>query len=65
MSKFKANADNKFGVAEIMGLVFERVENIVKERVNAGCLSIYSISYTVFKRILTVGLESRDCVVKT
>ena len=29
MSKFKASADNKLGVAEIMGFVFERVENIV------------------------------------
>ena len=29
MSKFKANADDKYGVAEIMGFAFERVENIV------------------------------------
>ena len=36
MSKFKANPDDKFGVAEIMGFVFERVENIVGKGENAG-----------------------------
>ena len=36
MSKFIASADNKFGVAEIMGFVFERVENIVGKGENAG-----------------------------
>ena len=36
MSKFKASADDKFGVAEIMGFVFERVENIVGKGENAG-----------------------------
>ena len=36
MSKFKASTYNKFGVAEIMGLVFERVENIVGKVENSG-----------------------------
>ena len=35
MSKFKASAV-VFGVAEIMGFVFERVENIVGKKENAG-----------------------------
>ena len=36
MSKFNASADDKFGVAEIMGFVFERVENTVGKGENAG-----------------------------
>ena len=36
MSKFKASANGKFGVAEIMRFVFERVENIVGKGENAG-----------------------------
>ena len=36
MSKFKASADDKFGVAEMMGFVFERVENIVGKGKNAS-----------------------------
>ena len=36
MSNFKASADDKFGVAEIMGFVFEWVENIVGKGENAG-----------------------------
>ena len=36
MSKFKARAYNKFGVAEIMGYIFEREENIVGKGENAG-----------------------------
>ena len=36
MSRFKASTDDKFGVAEIMGFVFERVENIVGKGENAG-----------------------------
>ena len=30
MSKFKTNADDKFGVADMMEFVFERVENVGK-----------------------------------
>ena len=36
MSKFKANTDDNFGVAEIMGIVLGRVENIVGKGENAG-----------------------------
>ena len=36
MFKFKASADDKLGVTEIMGFVFERVENIVGKGENAG-----------------------------
>ena len=36
MPKFKASTDDKFGLAEIMGFVFERVENIVGKGENAG-----------------------------
>ena len=36
MSKFEASADDKFSVTEIMGFVFERVENIVGKGENAG-----------------------------
>ena len=36
MSKFKASADDEFGVAEIIEFVFERVENIVGKGENAG-----------------------------
>ena len=36
MFKFQASADNKFGLAEIKGFVFERVENIVGKGENAG-----------------------------
>ena len=35
MSKFKANAENKFDVGEIMGFVFERAEKIVGKGENA------------------------------
>ena len=33
---FNASTDDKFGVAEIMGFVFERVENIEGKGENAG-----------------------------
>ena len=36
MSEFKVNADDKFGVAEIMAFVFGRVENVVGNGENAG-----------------------------
>ena len=36
MSKFKASSDDKFGGAEIMGFVFERLANIVGKGENAG-----------------------------
>ena len=36
MSKFKASADDKFGVAEKIRCVFERVENTVGIGQNAG-----------------------------
>ena len=36
MSKFKASAEDKFGVAEIMEFVFEWVKNIVGKGENAG-----------------------------
>ena len=52
MSKFKASADDKFVVAEKMGFVFERVENIVEKGENA----VYSISSSLFsKGFFTVG----------
>ena len=35
MSKFKGRADDKFGEAEIIGFVFERVGNIVGKGENA------------------------------
>ena len=36
MSKFKASADDKFGVAETMEFVFGTVENSVGQGENAG-----------------------------
>ena len=36
MSKFKADADDKFGLGEITRFVFERVENIVGNGEDAG-----------------------------
>ena len=54
MCKFKTSADEKFGVAEIMGLIFERVENIVAKRENAG-YQHFSFFYNAFQRLLTLG----------
>ena len=55
MSEFKVNADDKFGVAEIMAFVFDRVENVVGNGENAG-YQVFSFSDNVFKRLLTLGL---------
>ena len=55
MSEFKASADDKFGVAKIVGFVFERVENIMGKGENTG--------YQHFLLFLVV--KSWDCVVKS
>ena len=54
MSKLKDSAGDKFGVAEIMGFVCERLENIVeKEKMLDTC--IFSFCFNVLKRLLTLG----------
>ena len=61
MFEFKANADDKFDVAEIMGFVFERVENIVGKGENAGyqhfLLFPQCFQKTSFPGLLKVGMS--------
>ena len=60
MSKFKVSIDNKFGAAEIMGFVFERVENIVGKGDNAGyqhcLLFLQCFQKTSYSGSLKVGI---------
>ena len=65
MSKFKANADDKFGLAEIIRFVFERVENIVGKRRKCW-LPAFSPFPTMFsKGFLPRAIKSLDCVVQS
>ena len=62
MSKFKAIADDKFGMAEIIGFVFERVENIVGKGENAGCQRFLLFPHCFFQKAsfpgsLKVGIK--------
>ena len=64
MSKFKASSDDKFGVAEIMGFVFERLANIVGKGENAGNQHfLFFLQW--YQDFLPWVVESRDCVVKS
>ena len=55
MSKFKASAEDKFGVAEMLGFVIQRVENIMGKGENASNLPFllfytFKIEVQVFRK---------------
>ena len=62
-SKFKAFADDKMNVAQMMTSVFDRVENIVGKGENAGYQHFFFPP--IFQKVsFHVVFKSRDCVVK-
>ena len=64
MSKFKASADDKSSESEIMGFVFELLENIVGKGENAG-YQHFLLFLLCFRGFLLWVVKSRDFVVKS
>ena len=63
-SKFKAFADDKINVAEMMIFLSDRVENIVGKRRKCW-LPVFSQFPTMFSKAFFFRVvKSRDCVVK-
>ena len=56
----KALADDISNVAVIMISLFERAENTVGKRENAG-YQLFSFYHSVFKSIFLTVVKSRDC----
>ena len=68
-SKFEAFTGNKIhkwegGVLQIIGFVFDRIENIVEKRENVGYQHFFLISAMFFKAFFRV-VKTRHCVVKS
>ena len=61
MSKFKASADDKFDVAEMIEFVFKRVENTLGKGENA----VYQHFLLFLQCFLPWVVKSQDCVVKS
>ena len=65
VSKLKAFADDKLNVAQMMTYVFDRVENIVGKRENAGHQHFHLFPQ-FFQTASDLGVvKRRDCVVKS
>ena len=64
-TKFKASADNKLSVANIIISVLDRVENIVGKGKNAGYQHFPLFPQSFPKASLSRSLKTRDYVVKS
>ena len=63
--KFKAFADDKINLAQMMISVFDRVENIVGKGENAGNQHFLLFPHCFQKVSILEVVKCRDCVVKS
>ena len=65
MTKLKAFTEDKIHVAQLMNLVFDRLENIVGKAEKCWLQAFSSFATMISKGHFLGIIESRDCVVKS